>query len=71
MSSLTGSSCASDTLDSSIPRRLVEPNRAVAMIGEVDYGIVSVGGDGQILETGNARNRAETEYVFPVCEVLG
>ena len=49
---------------------VIKPDRAAAVPGEVDYGGAAVGGDAQILESGNARNRSEIDGVFPVGEIV-
>ena len=45
---------------------IFEADRAAVVCGEVDHGSASVGGNRQILETGNARDRGEIDQVFPV-----
>ena len=40
---------------------VLEPNRAAAILGEVDHGSAPVGGNGQIVETGNAGDLAWAE----------
>ena len=72
-------------LDSGIGHRLLEreifrvefpyvevhqDDLSAAMVCEVDGDVVAFGGDGEILVTGNARDRREIDDVFPVGEVL-
>ena len=49
---------------------VVELDRAAAVSGQIEYHGGPIGGDRQILESGNARDRREIDHVFPVGEVL-